>query len=221
MLHIVLAFTLFSLVAAYFYYMDFRHIFNRRTARKDLAATAQELGLKRKGSGELGTCEGRIDGYFVKITPEEHAKITIMLKSKCDVWLFRTNRLEKMINWRSMTEPFPGGVPFAFGNRDANGFFHYRYASKGVAGALGRADASLRLLGELARKWRWTMGPMQLSCGQITASPSRGNGHKCHSITGRQLMEFLPGLVALAKMWDSLPDLIGERQPLEDKENDR
>jgi hypothetical protein len=220
MLHVILAYALFFLVAAYFYYMDFRHRLNKHTARKDLAAAAQDLGLKKMAGGGLGTYQGRIDGYFVKITPEEHTKITIMLKSKCDVWLFRTNRLEKMINGRPMTEPFPGGVPFTFISRDINGFFHYRYASKGVAEALGRAGASLRLFCELAHRWRWTMGPMQLINGQISASPSRGLGHKCHSITGRQLEVFLPDLVSLAKMWDSLPDLIGERQRLEEKEND-
>ena len=220
MLQIILVYALFSLTAAYFYYMDIRHILNRRTARKDLAVAAKELGFKSKGGGNLGTYEGRIDGYFVRITADEHTKITIMLKSKCDVYLFRTNRLEKMINGRSMTEPFPGAVPFTFGNRDANDFFHYQYASKGVAEALGRANTSLRLLGELAREWRWIMGPMSLIYGQIAASPSRGLGHKCHSITGRQLKELLPGLIALAQRWDTLPDLIGERQRLDDKWND-
>ncbi|TAL29618.1 MAG: hypothetical protein EPN93_21250 [Spirochaetes bacterium] len=215
MLHIILVLTLFSLVAAYFYYMDFRYLLNRRTARKDLAITAKMLGLKRKGGGDLGTYEGRIDGYFVKITADERTKITIMLKSKCDVWLFRTSWMEKIINRSSMKDPFPGSVPFMFGNGDANGIFHYQYASKRVAEALCRADASLRLLGGLARQWRWTMGPMSLIYGQISASPSRGMGHKCHSITGRQLKEYLPGLIALAKVWDSLPELIGERQRLE------
>ncbi|EHQ06898.1 hypothetical protein Lepil_2222 [Leptonema illini DSM 21528] len=55
------------------------------------------------------------------------------------------------------------------------------------------------------------MGTMYLSGEQISASPSRGGGHKCHSITGRQLKAFLPDLIVLAQMWDSLPELLEER----------
>ena len=204
---IILSYVLFLLVAAYFYYMDIRHRINRRTARKDLAEAAKELGLRSKKSGDLGIYEGRLEGYFVRITPEDYIKFTIMLKSPVAVWILRTSRLEKLINRNFMSGPFPESAEFFFRNNDINRFFHYRYAPKDQVAALGHADMSVAHLAALAVKWRWTMGQMSITGGSITASPLRGTMNKCHSITGRQLKDFLPDLVALAKMWDALPEL--------------
>ncbi len=204
---IILSYGLFLLVAAYFYYMEIRHRLNRRAARRDLAKTAGELGLRCKTKGELGTYEGRIDGYFVRITPEDYIKFTIMLKSPAAVWILRTSRLEKLINRNFMSSPFPESAEFFFRNNDINRFFHYRYAPKDQVEALGHADISVALLAALAVKWRWSMGQMSITGESITASPLRGTMNKCHSITGSQLRDFLPDLVTLAKMWDGLPEL--------------
>ncbi|PKL33091.1 MAG: hypothetical protein CVV45_09440, partial [Spirochaetae bacterium HGW-Spirochaetae-10] len=116
----VIAFSLLVIAILYFYYMDFRHRLNRLTARRDLVRAAERLGLKRKDSAEpgaLGTFEGRVDGYFVRVTADQHTKISIKLKSKRDVWLFRTNRLEKWISRGAEFEPFPEAVSFSFRSR--------------------------------------------------------------------------------------------------------
>lgn len=51
--------------------MDVRHLLNKRTAQKSLAHAAKQMGLRQKNAGESGTYEGRIDGYFVRITADD------------------------------------------------------------------------------------------------------------------------------------------------------
>lgn len=134
-----------------------------------------------------------------------------MLKSPIDIWMLRTNCLEKLINRGGTAGQFPDHAEIRFCDRAINRFFHHRYAPKEIAHALGEADSSMQFLATIARNWRWAMGQMHIARGSILASPSRGTMHKCHSLTGKQLKEFLPGLVSLAKTLDELPELHGAR----------
>lgn len=203
MLTIVLSYSVFFLVAAYFYYVEIRHRINRFSARRDLAPAARELGLKRQGTGGLGTYRGKIDGYTILVAADE-ATISIKLKTRSDAWLLRTNWFEKFINGKSMEAAMSHLEAFTFANKDANRLFHYQFAPQRLAVALARAEAPAQLLADLEKKWRWAMGPLSLMGDTIRATPSRGYDKYGKSITGRQLREFIPGLIVLAKMWDQI-----------------
>jgi hypothetical protein len=79
--------------------------------------------LRRTG-GDAGSSPGRVDGYRVKITAAECTRFTIMLKTKTNAWLMRTNLLEKSSNGGALTasiaDSFVDNRAFSFGDRDAN-----------------------------------------------------------------------------------------------------
>ncbi|MDH5656074.1 MAG: hypothetical protein OEZ34_09215, partial [Spirochaetia bacterium] len=124
--------TLVLIFFSFYYYILFRHILNKRSAKTDFEKTASEMGLFKTQTDDplmdsVLKYNGRVKGYDVTITPEESKKFHIKLKSAPKIWF-------KKISWFQLLTGGPdlpkkrlaknNMVPFTFANKSANKLFH-------------------------------------------------------------------------------------------------
>ena len=210
---IVSGLTIILFLFSLYYYILFRHILNKRSAKKDFDRVASEMGLFKTPSEDpldsALTYSGRVKGYDVSITPEEYNKFRIKLKSGPKIWLIKISWFQYLTGGPDLPKRLAkkNMVPFSFANK----LFHSQFAESSIAENLKKADQSVELLAKLKNKWGLKMNGIKVDELFIDAVPSRGFSNKMHSLSGKQLKEFLPDLIALAEMFDNLPELSSSR----------
>lgn len=148
------------------------------------------FGLSFMPSGSLiaiGKLQGSVDGFKIKVEPDERTKIKIELPSSPDVVI----SLESLGN--QVREPF------SFGNPALDNMLRNKGHSDGAAERLVRdPDAQAALAGFLG-KWRGRIRTFLIVSGRLECSPARGTSQKVNFILPQQLDELLPDLLELAK----------------------